>query len=331
MLREGGPALEACRRIAQTHDPFASGNCKFLLAALEPDDRIGEAALDFDFDRDDGLNLVSAAVKVGGDAYCRGVMKGMEEDRFSILTWFPGVVLDSLRSETASSALERHWDGIAEHTEARIFLRLVAWTGKAKMAEKAIESLRTGELDLANALADEHARDDLRLALEAFRELTGVRFDRVGVLRSALAAYQRLHPSAPDADDEDEELEDEIEDETESREGDEAPRHRHGGPGLGVCPCCGEPYTPESFTKASVRVPAMGSLLDRGAFLVPPEYGEIKEPARDSPSMRPDTIYEDDPEDTAPVEPVVREEPKVGRNDPCPCGSGKKFKKCCRK
>lgn len=24
-----------------------------------------------------------------------------------------------------------------------------------------------------------------------------------------------------------------------------------------------------------------------------------------------------------------REEPKVGRNDPCPCGSGKKFKKCC--
>ena len=22
---------------------------------------------------------------------------------------------------------------------------------------------------------------------------------------------------------------------------------------------------------------------------------------------------------------------KVGRNDPCPCGSGKKFKKCCEK
>ncbi len=25
----------------------------------------------------------------------------------------------------------------------------------------------------------------------------------------------------------------------------------------------------------------------------------------------------------------VRAEPKIGRNDPCPCGSGKKFKKCC--
>jgi hypothetical protein len=27
----------------------------------------------------------------------------------------------------------------------------------------------------------------------------------------------------------------------------------------------------------------------------------------------------------------VRTEPKVGRNDPCPCGSGKKYKKCCGK
>lgn len=27
--------------------------------------------------------------------------------------------------------------------------------------------------------------------------------------------------------------------------------------------------------------------------------------------------------------PYRREAPKVGRNDPCPCGSGKKHKKCC--
>jgi len=29
-------------------------------------------------------------------------------------------------------------------------------------------------------------------------------------------------------------------------------------------------------------------------------------------------------------EPVRRSSPKVGRNDPCPCGSGAKFKKCCQ-
>ncbi|HSH56827.1 MAG TPA: SEC-C metal-binding domain-containing protein, partial [Halomonas sp.] len=39
-------------------------------------------------------------------------------------------------------------------------------------------------------------------------------------------------------------------------------------------------------------------------------------------------------EETAPTtegRPVRREGPKVGRNDPCPCGSGKKYKQCCGK
>ena len=31
----------------------------------------------------------------------------------------------------------------------------------------------------------------------------------------------------------------------------------------------------------------------------------------------------------AKVETVVHQGPKIGRNDPCPCGSGKKYKKCC--
>lgn len=32
-----------------------------------------------------------------------------------------------------------------------------------------------------------------------------------------------------------------------------------------------------------------------------------------------------------PSAPFQRGAPKVGRNDPCSCGSGKKFKKCCLK
>jgi len=32
--------------------------------------------------------------------------------------------------------------------------------------------------------------------------------------------------------------------------------------------------------------------------------------------------------DVQPVQQVVRAQEKVGRNDPCPCGSGKKYKKC---
>lgn len=37
--------------------------------------------------------------------------------------------------------------------------------------------------------------------------------------------------------------------------------------------------------------------------------------------------YEDKYEEIA--EPSARETPKIGRNSPCPCGSGKKYKKCC--
>jgi hypothetical protein len=45
-------------------------------------------------------------------------------------------------------------------------------------------------------------------------------------------------------------------------------------------------------------------------------------PARSAPEPRED-YWERKPT------PFLRVEKKVGRNDPCPCGSGKKFKKCC--
>ena len=41
------------------------------------------------------------------------------------------------------------------------------------------------------------------------------------------------------------------------------------------------------------------------------------------PGGRPQT-----PARPEPVTPYTREQPKVGRNQPCPCGSGKKFKHC---
>jgi preprotein translocase subunit SecA len=36
-------------------------------------------------------------------------------------------------------------------------------------------------------------------------------------------------------------------------------------------------------------------------------------------------------DDSAVSTPKKRKEPKVGRNEPCPCGSGKKYKDCCGK
>lgn len=39
----------------------------------------------------------------------------------------------------------------------------------------------------------------------------------------------------------------------------------------------------------------------------------------------------DTPEEEAVKQPVVNNGPEIGRNDPCPCGSGKKYKNCCGK
>jgi uncharacterized protein YecA (UPF0149 family) len=35
-----------------------------------------------------------------------------------------------------------------------------------------------------------------------------------------------------------------------------------------------------------------------------------------------------DPQGAVKVATIKREGPKIGRNDPCHCGSGKKYKKC---
>ena len=64
----------------------------------------------------------------------------------------------------------------------------------------------------------------------------------------------------------------------------------------------------------------LNSLTDKerqAIFTLPPE--DQKEHFRKSPIM------------ARPKEPVTHSGPQTGRNDPCPCGSGKKYKKCCLK
>ena len=41
-----------------------------------------------------------------------------------------------------------------------------------------------------------------------------------------------------------------------------------------------------------------------------------------------DALKEDEIEKTAVSQPFVRPGQKIGRNEPCPCGSGKKYKHC---
>jgi preprotein translocase subunit SecA len=73
---------------------------------------------------------------------------------------------------------------------------------------------------------------------------------------------------------------------------------------------------------ASISDPKKMEELNEQWMSTPREAFEGKTPAevsQDNPSMLP----------FKKVETYRRAEPRVGRNDPCPCGSGKKYKKCC--
>lgn len=54
------------------------------------------------------------------------------------------------------------------------------------------------------------------------------------------------------------------------------------------------------------------------------ERWKEEEARRSEDDLEDDELFAEEP-----ALPYVRETPKVGRNDPCPCGSGKKYKKCC--
>ena len=49
----------------------------------------------------------------------------------------------------------------------------------------------------------------------------------------------------------------------------------------------------------------------------------------EAPVQREQVAKPAEPQPDGSSRPVQRTSKKVGRNDPCPCGSGKKYKHCC--
>jgi uncharacterized protein len=105
------------------------------------------------------------------------------------------------------------------------------------------------------------------------------------------------------------------------------------------------------FQYATTMFPELVSLpdepvvetLDRVFRHLPPETDEDREILRQLDEAQPLRTLDEAVEDLVlavsdlweltrearfHVEPVRRDQPKVGRNDPCPCGSGKKYKQC---
>jgi len=78
------------------------------------------------------------------------------------------------------------------------------------------------------------------------------------------------------------------------------------------------------------EVPTLQEALGSRMFLIKGGLGAppVPPPVSSPQSSPPEMAMRAEAEPPHPM-PVRREGKKVGRNDPCPCGSGKKYKKCC--
>jgi preprotein translocase subunit SecA len=75
--------------------------------------------------------------------------------------------------------------------------------------------------------------------------------------------------------------------------------------------------TPESQAQERARLEAMREELEANLANMVTNEDEL--------------VEADFEEGEAPVHKPIRSEKKPKRNDPCPCGSGKKYKQCCGK
>jgi preprotein translocase subunit SecA len=86
-------------------------------------------------------------------------------------------------------------------------------------------------------------------------------------------------------------------------------------------------YKKEGFdmfqeTIERIKAETLG-ILFRIQLAEPDTLDEINQPKEQK------LVFSGSGEAPAAKKPVKRESQKVGRNAPCPCGSGKKYKKCC--
>ncbi len=84
--------------------------------------------------------------------------------------------------------------------------------------------------------------------------------------------------------------------------------------------------------------PAAQERMVKGVFsslpqrLIHNEFSSLTQGQRLAGPPQPSAVSSPMAKETVPeAQPYHKEGPKVGRNDPCPCGSGKKYKKCCGK
>ncbi|HVG39438.1 MAG TPA: SEC-C metal-binding domain-containing protein, partial [Pyrinomonadaceae bacterium] len=96
-------------------------------------------------------------------------------------------------------------------------------------------------------------------------------------------------------------------------------------------------YKKESFDLFQAMLDRIDTFTVRSLFNLQVVTEQAPEALRQRPPRRPSALTFTGPnqgaaaagEEAGKIKTVTRDQPKVGRNEPCPCGSGKKHKKCC--
>jgi preprotein translocase subunit SecA len=84
-----------------------------------------------------------------------------------------------------------------------------------------------------------------------------------------------------------------------------------------AAPAVRRPAAPRRPSQITMNAPGSAATSPFGGFAGSSPHGAAADRPRPARTGGDDVVRQ-----------VKREEPKVGRNDPCPCGSGKKYKKC---
>ncbi len=98
-------------------------------------------------------------------------------------------------------------------------------------------------------------------------------------------------------------------------------------PSQGAVSSTGGPVGRGPGASSSTGRPAGGGQAGAGPQSAPPQSAIAQQIARRQQRRQQDLQYQAGPAQAEPPKPV-RAGAKIGRNDPCPCGSGKKYKKC---
>jgi preprotein translocase subunit SecA len=95
-----------------------------------------------------------------------------------------------------------------------------------------------------------------------------------------------------------------------------------------LTPVAGDGSEAAPVRPAPPRRPPQQITLSSPATAAPSPFGVVGASAAPPPAVRQGTPRPARTGGDDVIRQVKRDEPKVGRNDPCPCGSGKKYKKC---